>query len=157
MSLPLYNSSLQIKAPSMGRGGVLKPLRAVPASVCAAHSLVSCGHLFFHVTPQAFSHFTFERSGHQLIVVDVQGVGDLYTDPQIHTERGTDFGDGNLGRQGKPACPWRPHSPQNLRAVCSPKKAGRGDIWGAPRLWRRDPGASGSCQFSMFYTCPCHI
>lgn len=46
---------------------------------------------------QAFSHFTFERSGHQLIVVDIQGVGDLYTDPQIHTEKGTDFGDGNLG------------------------------------------------------------
>ena len=37
---------------------------------------------------QAFSHFTFERSGHQLIVVDVQGVGDLYTDPQIHTSDG---------------------------------------------------------------------
>ena len=34
-------------------------------------------------TPQAFSHFTFERSEHQLIVVDVQGVGDLYTDPQV--------------------------------------------------------------------------
>lgn len=116
----------------MGRGGVLKPLRALPASVCAAHSLVSCGHLFFHVTPQAFSHFTFERSGHQLIVVDVQGVGDLYTDPQIHTERGTDFGDGNLGRQGKPACPRRPHSPQNLWALCSPKKAGRGE-YGAPQ------------------------
>ncbi|MEQ2191120.1 hypothetical protein XENOCAPTIV_021395 [Xenoophorus captivus] len=49
------------------------------------------------LTPQAFSHFTFERSGHQLIVVDIQGVGDLYTDPQIHTEKGTDFGDGNLG------------------------------------------------------------
>ncbi|KAG8145639.1 putative Eukaryotic elongation factor 2 kinase protein [Naja naja] len=44
----------------------------------------------------AFSHFTFERSGHQLIIVDIQGVGDLYTDPQIHTESGTDFGDGNL-------------------------------------------------------------
>ncbi|XP_069839888.1 eukaryotic elongation factor 2 kinase isoform X2 [Dendropsophus ebraccatus] len=52
------------------------------------------------LTPQAFSHFTFERSGHQLIVVDVQGVGDLYTDPQIHTECGTDFGDGNLGVRG---------------------------------------------------------
>lgn len=47
---------------------------------------------------QAFSHFTFERSGHQLIIVDIQGVGDLYTDPQIHTESGTDFGDGNLGK-----------------------------------------------------------
>ena len=36
-------------------------------------------------TPHAFSHFTFERSGHEIIVVDIQGVGDLYTDPQIHT------------------------------------------------------------------------
>ncbi|KAG5854348.1 hypothetical protein ANANG_G00036880 [Anguilla anguilla] len=52
------------------------------------------------LTPQAFSHFTFERSGHQLIVVDIQGVGDLYTDPQIHTDCGTDFGDGNLGMRG---------------------------------------------------------
>ncbi|XP_061086970.1 eukaryotic elongation factor 2 kinase isoform X3 [Conger conger] len=52
------------------------------------------------LTPQAFSHFTFERSGHQLIVVDIQGVGDLYTDPQIHTHDGTDFGDGNLGIRG---------------------------------------------------------
>ncbi|XP_032826051.1 eukaryotic elongation factor 2 kinase isoform X1 [Petromyzon marinus] len=51
-------------------------------------------------TPQAFSHFSFERSGHQLIVVDVQGVGDLYTDPQIHTYQGTDYGDGNLGVRG---------------------------------------------------------
>ncbi|XP_022045583.2 eukaryotic elongation factor 2 kinase isoform X8 [Acanthochromis polyacanthus] len=52
------------------------------------------------LTPQAFSHFSFERSGHQLIVVDIQGVGDLYTDPQIHTEKGDDFGDGNLGVRG---------------------------------------------------------
>ncbi|GCC28076.1 hypothetical protein chiPu_0006502 [Chiloscyllium punctatum] len=52
----------------------------------------------FRLTPQAFSHFTFERSAHQLIVVDIQGVGDLYTDPQIHTFGGTDFGDGNLAK-----------------------------------------------------------
>ncbi|XP_076154593.1 eukaryotic elongation factor 2 kinase isoform X1 [Alosa pseudoharengus] len=52
------------------------------------------------LTPQAFSHFSFERSAHQLIVVDIQGVGDIYTDPQIHTSLGTDFGDGNLGVRG---------------------------------------------------------
>ena len=51
-------------------------------------------------TPHAFSHFTFERSGHELIVVDVQGVGDLYTDPQIHTVDGQEYGDGNLGVKG---------------------------------------------------------
>lgn len=27
------------------------------------------------LTPQAFSHFTFEKSNHQLIVVDIQGEG----------------------------------------------------------------------------------
>jgi len=51
-------------------------------------------------TPQAFSHFTFERSGHGVVVVDIQGVGDLYTDPQIHTASGDDYGDGNLGTKG---------------------------------------------------------
>lgn len=51
-------------------------------------------------TPQAFSHFTFESSNHELIVVDIQGVGDLYTDPQIHTIKGTEYGDGNLGIKG---------------------------------------------------------
>lgn len=52
------------------------------------------------MTPHAFSHFTFERSGHQLIVVDIQGVDDLYTDPQIHTVSGTEYGSGNLGTKG---------------------------------------------------------
>jgi len=52
------------------------------------------------LTPQAFSHFTFERSGHKLIIVDVQGVGDLWTDPQIHTDDGLDYGSGNLGTRG---------------------------------------------------------
>lgn len=52
-------------------------------------------------TPQAFSHFTFECSNHQMMVVDIQGVGDLYTDPQIHTANGQDYGDGNLGKTHK--------------------------------------------------------
>lgn len=52
------------------------------------------------LTPQAFSHFTFECSNHELMVVDIQGVGDLYTDPQIHTANGKDYGDGNLGAKG---------------------------------------------------------
>ncbi|XP_031558636.1 eukaryotic elongation factor 2 kinase-like [Actinia tenebrosa] len=51
-------------------------------------------------TPQAFSHFTFERSGHQMIVVDIQGVGDLYTDPQIHTADSKEYGEANLGPSG---------------------------------------------------------
>lgn len=51
-------------------------------------------------TPQAFSHFTYENSDQQLVVVDVQGVEDLYTDPQIHTSDYQGFGIGNLGQKG---------------------------------------------------------
>lgn len=35
-----------------------------------------------------------------MIVVDIQGVGDLWTDPQIHTSDGKTYGDGNLGTKG---------------------------------------------------------
>ena len=35
--------------------------------------------LHLRLTPHAFSHFTFECSNHELIIVDIQGVGDLYT------------------------------------------------------------------------------
>lgn len=52
------------------------------------------------LTPHAFSHFTFEKSRHQLIVVDIQGVGDLYTDPQMHTMDLSEYGDANLGAKG---------------------------------------------------------
>lgn len=51
-------------------------------------------------TPQAFSHFTFVASDYKLMVVDIQGVNDNYTDPQIHTADGRGFGTGNLGTFG---------------------------------------------------------
>ena len=38
-------------------------------------------------TPQAFSHFSFEASERQLLIVDIQGINDQYTDPQVHTVR----------------------------------------------------------------------
>ena len=51
-------------------------------------------------TPHAFSRFTFEATKGELMVVDIQGVDDLFTDPQIHSLKGDDFGDGNLGAGG---------------------------------------------------------
>lgn len=52
-------------------------------------------------TPQAFSHFTYEFTRGKCIVVDIQGVGDLLTDPQIHsTGAPGEFGKGNLGLRG---------------------------------------------------------
>ena len=38
---------------------------------------------YLRSTPQAFSHFTYQASGKRLMVVDMQGVGDLLTDPQM--------------------------------------------------------------------------
>mmetsp|Transcript_21957 Transcript_21957/g.44083 ORF Transcript_21957/g.44083 Transcript_21957/m.44083 type:complete len:423 (+) Transcript_21957:77-1345(+) len=51
-------------------------------------------------TPHAFSHFTFEASEHKLLICDIQGVGDIYTDPQIHSIDGRGFGKGNMGTRG---------------------------------------------------------
>ena len=51
-------------------------------------------------TPSAFAHFSYEASNKRLLVCDIQGVGDLYTDPQIHTYHGNGFGMGNLGNDG---------------------------------------------------------
>eukprot|EP00668_Euglena_longa_P040625 GGOE01053494.1.p1 GENE.GGOE01053494.1~~GGOE01053494.1.p1 ORF type:complete len:423 (-),score=126.39 GGOE01053494.1:524-1621(-) len=51
-------------------------------------------------TPHAFSHFTYVISDKKYIVVDVQGVNDKYTDPQMHSFDGEGFGKGNCGREG---------------------------------------------------------
>ena len=51
-------------------------------------------------TPQAFSHFTYERSNYKILVCDIQGVGDTWTDPQIHSSNGEGYGKGNMGQAG---------------------------------------------------------
>lgn len=51
-------------------------------------------------TPQAFSHFSYESSSHAILICDIQGVGDVFTDPQIHSHDGIGFGKGNMGRAG---------------------------------------------------------
>lgn len=43
---------------------------------------------YIRMTPQAFSHFSWHHTGGQKLVMDVQGVGDVYTDPQIITAEG---------------------------------------------------------------------
>ncbi|KAL3900074.1 MAG: hypothetical protein SGCHY_001602 [Lobulomycetales sp.] len=54
---------------------------------------------FCRLTPQCFSHFSYVQSQGESMIVDIQGVNDLYTDPQIHT-RAHKFGDGDLGVRG---------------------------------------------------------
>jgi len=51
-------------------------------------------------TPAAFSHFSYIASEKKFLICDVQGVGDVYTDPQMHSENGEGFGKGNLGQEG---------------------------------------------------------
>lgn len=51
-------------------------------------------------TPQAFSHFSYESSNRSILVVDIQGVGDMYTDPQVHSADGKGYGKGNMGQRG---------------------------------------------------------
>ncbi|KAJ1478398.1 alpha-kinase family-domain-containing protein [Baffinella frigidus] len=48
----------------------------------------------------AFSHFTWEASKHKVLVCDLQGVGDSWTDPQIHSIDGKGYGKGNMGTRG---------------------------------------------------------
>lgn len=51
-------------------------------------------------TAQAFSHYSFAQSSAQLLICDIQGVANRFTDPQIHTLSGKGFGLGNLGQTG---------------------------------------------------------
>jgi hypothetical protein len=52
------------------------------------------------VLPQAFSHYTATRSGGEALVVDVQGVDNAWTDPQIHTSSSVGLSVGNHGGVG---------------------------------------------------------
>ena len=50
--------------------------------------------------PQAFSHFTHVESSGKLLVCDIQGWEDLYTDPQIHYTIEKNPSAGNHGEDG---------------------------------------------------------
>ena len=50
-------------------------------------------------TPQTFSAHSFYSSRGERMVVDIQGVGNLFTDPQVHS-RDSRFGDADLGVRG---------------------------------------------------------
>ncbi|KAH3743434.1 myosin heavy chain kinase [Pelomyxa schiedti] len=101
-------------------------------------------------TPQAFSHFTYEESGRKYMVVDIQGVDDMYTDPQIHTV-GDDLGSLGRGNCGQSGIDKFLHSHQ-CNAICqylqlssiNPKKPGQGGTVPRPQdllkgLWDNFP------------------
>lgn len=79
---------------------------------------------------EAFSHFSLVESGGSMLVCDLQGVNDFFTDPQIHTEDGKGLGMGNMGQEGIDK--WT--SKHSCNAVC--RAIGLLDLWG-----RVDPTA----------------
>ena len=52
------------------------------------------------VIAQAFSHFSWQITKGYLMIVDLQGVDNILTDPQIHCLDNKKFGKGNLGYVG---------------------------------------------------------
>jgi len=52
------------------------------------------------LTPQTFSHWTYQQTGGEALVCDMQGVEDWYTDPQVHSRRPGKYGGGDLGVEG---------------------------------------------------------
>ncbi|KAJ9436403.1 Alpha-protein kinase 1 [Diplonema papillatum] len=86
-------------------------------------------------TAQAFSHFTWEESFHSLLICDIQGVGGMFTDPQIHSSsdsRGERFGDGDIGDKGIRAFLTSHHCNSVCRSV------------GLPENSKYRPGAGGA-------------
>lgn len=107
----LYNSLLPPKLVKFIPAAVLElPHRRPPLTLAMEPLLTgtfnkynnNCGFLPKKIrwTPQAFSHFTYVGSHHELMVVDIQGVSDIYTDPQILSPDGEGYGMGNLGMKG---------------------------------------------------------
>ena len=72
-------------------------------------------------TAQAFSHFTYENSSQRILICDIQGVDGQYTDPQVHTLDGKEFGNGNLGQTGIRAFLLRHPCNRICRALDLPK------------------------------------
>lgn len=75
---------------------------------------------------EAFSHFSLVESGGSMLVCDLQGVHDFFTDPQIHTEDGKGLGMGNMGQEGIDK--WT--SKHQCNTVC--RAISLLDLWGRP-------------------------
>eukprot|EP00996_Jenningsia_fusiforme_P000129 NODE_1090_length_1711_cov_27.432611_g966_i0.p1 GENE.NODE_1090_length_1711_cov_27.432611_g966_i0~~NODE_1090_length_1711_cov_27.432611_g966_i0.p1 ORF type:complete len:397 (-),score=78.97 NODE_1090_length_1711_cov_27.432611_g966_i0:332-1522(-) len=87
-------------------------------------------------TPQAFSHFSYHFSKQSVLVCDIQGVGDMYTDPQIHSADGKGFGKANLGKTGITKFFQTHHCNEICRMLGvplhNPKRRDRGTMYGGP-------------------------
>mmetsp|Transcript_7809 Transcript_7809/g.18131 ORF Transcript_7809/g.18131 Transcript_7809/m.18131 type:complete len:1207 (+) Transcript_7809:32-3652(+) len=64
------------------------------------HNNNNGGVLSKRMTPQAFSHFTHHVSNGKILVCDIQGCDNTFTDPQIHSADQKGYGLGNQGKAG---------------------------------------------------------
>ena len=71
------------EATGQGSGEVMAVERFIEGNYVKHNSNAGYVELHHRATPQCFSHYSFAASGGVEMVVDVQGVGDLYTDPQV--------------------------------------------------------------------------
>lgn len=46
---------------------------------------LTCSSMILSLKIIVFTHFSYERSSQKEMVVDIQGSGSVYTDPQIHS------------------------------------------------------------------------
>ncbi|CAH1246243.1 EEF2K [Branchiostoma lanceolatum] len=97
-------------------------------------------------TPQAFSHFTFERTDGRVVVCDVQGVGDQYTDPQIHCmDAGLQYGQGDFGAHGIISFV----SNHRCNSICRALKLT--PIQELPHRWGSPPGKAATAPVPRYY------
>jgi myosin-heavy-chain kinase len=94
---------------------------------------------------EAFSHFSLVESGGSMLVCDLQGVLDFFTDPQIHTEDGKGLGMGNMGQEGIDK--WT--SKHQCNTVC--RAINLLDLWGRPNPDALPPAAVSVAQQQQQY------
>lgn len=95
---PAYASGFRYLAVEPELSGQYIKFNSNNGYVASATSSNSLGSLE-HEIPQAFSHFTYDHSQGLEIVVDIQGVGFRYTDPQLHSVSGI-YGRGDRKKEG---------------------------------------------------------
>eukprot|EP01051_Picozoa_sp_SAG22_P005306 SAG22_NODE_311_length_12629_cov_20.911891_1_plen_628_part_10 len=70
------------------------------SSASSARGMAVVGTKQMRMTPHALSYFSWHYTEGKEMLCDVQGVEDLYTDPQMHSVEGLEYGEGNLGLDG---------------------------------------------------------
>jgi hypothetical protein len=107
---------------------------------------------------QAFSHFTWQRTLGRLMVVDLQGVGCIFTDPQIHSMDPREFGRGNSSEAGMAAF-FCTHKCNDICAALGLLSCSASDLVGASEDGASDDAVyvTSTEQEDKLMTCSCGL